>query len=128
MEENQFKMNDAKTEFIVLGTSYNLKKNTLDNIEIGQTKIHQTSKITFLGVYLDELLNIKYHICNRTKKASYNVMLICNIHKYINIDTTKMLLCTLVLSKTRLCQFHTSKGINNYNETISKWHKTLQPG
>ena len=40
MEENQLKVNDAKTEFIVLGTSYNLKKNTLDNIEIGNTKIH----------------------------------------------------------------------------------------
>ena len=32
MEENQLKMNDAKTEFIVLGTSNNLRKNTLDNI------------------------------------------------------------------------------------------------
>ena len=29
MEENQLKMNDAKTEFIVLGTAGNLKKNTL---------------------------------------------------------------------------------------------------
>ena len=26
-------------------------------------------------------------------------MFICNIHKYINIDTTKMLLCTLVVSQ-----------------------------
>ena len=33
-------MNDAKTMFIVLGTANNLKKNTLDNIEIGSTKIH----------------------------------------------------------------------------------------
>ena len=40
MEEKQLRMNDAKTEFIVLGTSYILKKNTLGNIEIGKTKIH----------------------------------------------------------------------------------------
>ena len=40
MEENQLKMNDAKTEFMVLGTSNNLRKNTLDKIEIGNTKIH----------------------------------------------------------------------------------------
>ena len=40
MEENQPKMNDAKTEFIILGTSNNLRKNTLDKIEIGKTKIH----------------------------------------------------------------------------------------
>ena len=34
MEENQLKMNDTKTEFIVLGTTNNLRKNTLDNTEI----------------------------------------------------------------------------------------------
>ena len=69
MEENQLKMNDAKTELIVLGTSNNLRKNTLDNIEIGKTKIHWTSKTKFLGVYLDEQLNLKDHIWNRTKKS-----------------------------------------------------------
>ena len=41
-------MNDAKTEFIVLGTAGNLKKTTLENIEIGNTIIHWTSKIYFL--------------------------------------------------------------------------------
>ena len=33
------------------------------------------------------------------KKANYNLILIHNIHKYINIDTNKMLLSTLVLSQ-----------------------------
>ena len=68
-------------------------------MKIGETKIHQTSKIKFLGVYLDEQLNLKDHIQNRTKKANYNLTLIHNSHKYINTDTTKMLLCTLVLSQ-----------------------------
>ena len=40
MEENQPNMNDAKTEFIVIGTANNLQKSTLENIEIGNTKIH----------------------------------------------------------------------------------------
>ena len=40
MEENQLKINDAKTAFTVIGTLYNLRKNILHNIEIGQTKIH----------------------------------------------------------------------------------------
>ena len=69
MEENQLKMNDAKTEFIVLGTASNLRKNTLDNIEIGNTIIHQTSKIKFLGVHLDEKFSLKDHVHNRTEKS-----------------------------------------------------------
>ena len=96
MEDNQLKMNNAKTEFIILGTSNNIRKNTLDKIEIGKTKIHQTSKIKFLGVHLDEKLNFK-DTFRTDKKASYNPMHFHNIHKYINIDTAKMLLCTLVL-------------------------------
>ena len=40
MEESQLKMNDGKTKFIVIGTSSSLRKNTLDSIEIGNTKIH----------------------------------------------------------------------------------------
>ena len=73
MEENQLKMNDAKTEFIVLGTVGNLKKNTLENIEIGDTIIHQTSNIKFLGVHLDEKLSLKDHVQNRLKKANYKI-------------------------------------------------------
>ena len=65
MEENQLKMNDAKTELVVLGTSNYLRKNTLDKIEIGKTEIHWTSKMKFLGVHLDEKLNLKDHIQNR---------------------------------------------------------------
>ena len=62
MEENQLKMNNAKTEFIVIGTASNLKKNTLENIEIGDSLIHRTSNIKFLGVYLDENLSLKDHV------------------------------------------------------------------
>ena len=99
MEENQLKMNDAKTEFVVLGTASNLRKNILDNTEIGNTIIHWTSKIKFLEVHLDEKLSLKDHIQNRSKKANYNLRLIRNIQKYINMDTTKILLSTLVLSQ-----------------------------
>ena len=48
MEENQLRMNDAKTDFIVLGTSYNLMKDTLHNIEIGKTKFNENPKLNSL--------------------------------------------------------------------------------
>ena len=99
MEESQLKMNDAKSEFIALGTANNLWINTLDNIEVGNTKIHWSSKIKFLGILLDDKLSLKGHIQNISKKANYILKLISNICKYINIDTTKMLLCTLALSQ-----------------------------
>ena len=48
IEENQLKMNNTKTDLIVIGTSSSLWKNTLDHIKIGNTKIHRSSKIKFL--------------------------------------------------------------------------------
>ena len=103
MEDNQLKMNDAKKEFIVTGTSGSLRKNTLDHIKIGNTKIQWSSNIKFLDINLDEKLSFKDHIQNRSKKANYNLRLIRNIRKYIDIESTKMLLCTLVLSQLGLC-------------------------
>ena len=48
MEENQFKMKDTETEVIVIGKSYNLKKNILDNIKIGKTKFTKHPKLSSL--------------------------------------------------------------------------------
>ena len=79
MEDNQLKMNVAKTEFIVIGSSGSLRKNTLDHIKIGNTKIRQSSNIKFLGINLDEKLSFKYYIQTRSKKANYNLKLIRNI-------------------------------------------------
>ena len=50
MEDNQLKMNDAKTEFIVIGMSSGLWKNTLDHVKIGNTEIRRSSNIKFLGI------------------------------------------------------------------------------
>ena len=122
MEKSQLKMNDAKTEFIVIGTSSSLQKNTLDNIEIGNTKILQSSKIKFLRVFLDEKLSFKDHIQNRSKKASYNLRLISNIQKYTDIDNTKMLLCTLVLSQLDYVNSILSRTL----KTIIKPYQTVQ--
>ena len=57
------------------------------------------SVIKFLVAYLDEFLNMKTHIANRTKNELYNIYLIKNIRQYITQDTAKMLLCSLVLSQ-----------------------------
>ena len=122
MEESQLKMNDAKTEFIFIGTSSSLQKNTLDNIVIGNTKIHRSWKIKFLGVFLDEKLSFKDHIQNRSKKANYNLRPISNIQKYIDIDTTKMLLCILVLSQLD----YVNSILSRTPKTIIKPYQTVQ--
>ena len=99
MNRNQLKMNDAKTEFTVFGSKHQVQRNDLKSLNIDNTTIRAKLVIKFLGAYLDESLNMKTRIANRTKNALYNLYLIKNIRKYITQETAKMLLCSLVLSQ-----------------------------
>ena len=92
-------MDDAKTEFRVFGSKHQVQRNDLKSLNIDNTTVKAKSVIKFLDAYLDESLNMKTHIANRTKNALYNLYLIENIRKYITQETAKMLLCSLVLSQ-----------------------------
>ena len=122
MEENQLKMNDAKSEFIVIGTSNSLQKNTLEHIKIGNTKITGHLKSNFLGVFLDEKLSFKDHIQNRSKRLAIISDSSGTFKKNIHIDSTKMLLCILVLIQLDCV----NSILSRTPKTIIKPYQTVQ--
>ena len=63
-------MNHAKTEFIVFGSKHQVQRNDLKSLNIDNTTVKAKSVIKFLGTYLDDSLNMKTHIANRTKKCT----------------------------------------------------------
>ena len=69
MIENHLKINDSKTEFIVLGTRYNLDKHTIPSLKVGDSDIFNNKNIKFLGVILDPHLTFKDHITNKSKNS-----------------------------------------------------------
>ena len=96
---NHLQMNDRKTEFITFGTTHLLNKKNLYSITIGDTTVNSSKTVKFLGVLLDETLSFKQHVAARAKSALYGIHLIKNVRKYLTMATTKMLMCTLVLSQ-----------------------------
>ena len=70
MDKNWLKMNSSKTAFIVFGSKHQLQTYTLKSLKVDDTVIMAKSVIKFLGTYLDEFLNMKTHIANRTKMHS----------------------------------------------------------
>ena len=99
MSMNHLQMNDTKTEFITFGTTHLLNKKNLDSITFGDTTVKSSKMIKFLGVHLDETLSFKQHVAACAKSALYGIHLIRNVRKYLTMATTKMLMCTLVLSQ-----------------------------
>ena len=70
MDKNQLKMNVSKTEFIVFWSKHQVQTNILKSLNMDDTIIMAKLVIKFLGAYLDEPLNMKTHIANRTKMHS----------------------------------------------------------
>ena len=49
---------------------HQLQPNTFNSLKVDDTIITAKTVIKFLGAYLDEFLNMKTHIANRTKMHS----------------------------------------------------------
>ena len=96
---NHLQMNDTKTEFITFDTTHLLNKKNLDSVTISGPTVNCSKTIKFLGALLDETLSFKQHVTERAKSALYGINLIKNVRKYVTMATTKMLMCTLVLSQ-----------------------------
>ena len=118
MNRNQLKMNYAKTEFIVFGSKHEVQRNGLKSLNIDNTTVKAKLVINFLGAYLDESLNMKTHIDNRTKNALYNLYLIKNIRKYITQETAKMFPMLTGSITTGLLKLSSHRPTKSCTETL----------
>ena len=96
---SHLQMNNTKTEFITFGTTHLLNKKNLDSITFRDTTVKSSKTMKFLGVLLDKTLFFKQHVAAHAKSALYGIHLIKNVRRYLAMATTKMLMCTLVLSQ-----------------------------
>ena len=90
------KMNDSKTEFIVLGTMSQLDKSPLVLKCIDKTEIQKLSCIKFLGAHLDVILSFKSHVKSKVSTANHILHLTIYISKFITREVVQMITCTLI--------------------------------
>ena len=73
MHQNHLKMNNGKTEFIIFGTRSFLKKQYLSEIRVGNNVVKGSETIMFLGIKLDEELDMKKFIAAKAKTAYFYI-------------------------------------------------------
>ena len=73
-----------------------LDKKNLDLITIGGTTVSCSQTMKFRCVFMDETLSFKTACA---ELALYRIHLMKNVRKYLTMATTKMLMCTVVLSQ-----------------------------
>ena len=100
---NKLKLNDNKTEFIVIGTHQQLQKVSTQSLSIGNAQINSSKSARNIGAWFDCHLNMQSHISNICKSASYHLHNIRAIRKYLDRDTTSSLVHAFVSSKIDFC-------------------------
>ena len=62
MIRDQLKLNDDKTEFLLIGTKQQLEKANFSSITVGDTLTEAKSEVTNLGSWVGSHLNMSIHI------------------------------------------------------------------
>ena len=89
MTRNKLKLNDDKTEFMLIGTSYWLSKVDFDNIIIGNTSIKAVDDARNLGIVFDKEMKLDTHINKVCRIGFQNVKNLAAIRKILDIKSAK---------------------------------------
>ena len=103
MKINFLKLNDSKTEFILLGTRYQLQMVNKISIKIGDAIIRPTNCARNLGYIYDAKLKNNSHINKLVSTCYVTLRRISGIRNLLDYDTCKILVQALVLAKVDYC-------------------------
>ena len=86
---NSLRLNDQKTEFIIIGRTHNLQKVSTQEIAIGKDKIDPTASLKNIGAIFDQNMSLEKQLNNTCKSAWYKLYQPCQIRKYLTTDQLK---------------------------------------
>lgn len=100
MLQNQLKINDTKTEYILLGTKPMLSWVTSHSIKVGVASIEKVHTVCNLGVIFDENLNMSSHI---TKICNFHLYNLRSMRKFLTKEASIILVHSLIFSQLDYC-------------------------
>jgi hypothetical protein len=95
MRLNRLKLNDKKTELLVIATKHNLKKLSNITMTIGDDVIRPSTSVRNLGSWLDESMTMREQVSHTMKATYYHLRNITNIRSNLDQPT-----CAKVINAT----------------------------
>ncbi len=102
MRSNYLKLNDEKTEAILVHSKYFSSLYQSTSIQVGDDTVHVSKSVRNLGSYFDNLLNMKQQIGETTKSAYFHLRRIRHIRKYLSRSSAETLIHAFITSKIDL--------------------------
>ena len=103
MLNDKLKLNDDKTEFMIIGTSQQLAKVSINSLRVGTATITPVSSARNLGSWFDSKLTMAIHISKTCNSAFYYLYNLRRIRKYLSKDNTKTLIHAFISSRVDYC-------------------------
>ena len=100
---NKLKINDGKTEFMIIGTKQQLCKVNIDHLTVGGSSINPVSVAKNLGTWFDSNLNFREHINKTCRAAYFHLNNIRRIRKYLSNESAKMLVHAFIIGRLDYC-------------------------
>ena len=115
---NKLSLNIDKTQFMIFGTPRR-QIPFEPTIAINNKQVERVRVIKFLGVYIDDLLNWKFHIRDKSKIISRNLGILHRIKNCVPLNIRKTLYQSLIHT-------HLTYGISAWGNSHSKEMKSLR--
>ena len=103
MIADRLKLNDDKTEFMIIGTRAQLDKVNVSEIVVGQAKVPAVTIVRNLGTWLDTNLTMSAHINETCQAAIYHLYNIKRISRYLSYDNRKSIVQAFIMSRIDYC-------------------------
>ena len=100
---DKLKLNDVKTEFVVIGTRQQLAKVSIDALRVGDCVFYPSSVVENLGCWLDGQLRINEHknkVCKASFLHLYNIQ---KVREFLSSHFTQILVNAYVTDRLDCC-------------------------
>ena len=134
--QHSMKVNEKKTQMIVLGTPAMLKGMAPVSITFNGSQIPQSATVQNLGVVFDKHLNFQEHISLVTRKCTGTLIALSHARHVIPSTTLPCLVQALVISMVRYClsvygscsqtQIHRIQKILNFGARVVSGRKSRE--
>ncbi len=99
MAAHYLKLNDGKTEFMILGTSKDVEKVQVTTVNVGGVKIPVSPTARNIGAYLDTEMNMRTHLNNMIRSCYCQLRSIARIRRYLSIESSHKLCHAFITSR-----------------------------
>ena len=103
MQADKLKLNENKTEVMLIGTRQQLSKVNLGTLTVGDTSVAIVNKARNLGVWFDSQLNFNVHITKTCSLSFCSLYKIRRIRKYLSYKSAQTLILALVIGRLDYC-------------------------